>query len=130
MTAVKSPAKNPPKNATAKPATGKRRLTRQPDNYPQSGAPLPEPIEGAEIVFRVGAQVHCGMDLETALELLKGLLFSAGSVHALMATTTTDGALFDRDLFDRACAEAQAAYDRGRAAIVDARIASAKGQAA
>lgn len=128
MTANKSPTKTPSKSPTAKAPTGKRRLARQPDNYPQSGAPLPEPIEGAEIVLRVAGMFQRGMSMAQITELARGLSWACGAVGMFASIQPH----VPGDVIDALAIEARASFENGQSSVSEAQIkgAAKKEQAA
>lgn len=80
----KSP-KAAPKTNAPRAATGRRRLGRGIENYPQSDAPPPARIDGAEIVLRVAGMFPRDMDLREATELAKGLAWAYGAASMFLA---------------------------------------------
>lgn len=121
MMTTPPPSKMAPKTTAKKPATGKRRLARQPDNYPQSGAPLPEPIEGAEIVLRVAGMFQRGMTLAQITELARGISWACGAVGMFAAIQPH----VPGETIDALAIEARASFEDGQAQVSEARIKSA-----
>lgn len=119
-------AKTPPKTTAKKSPTAKRRLASNPDNYPQSGAPLPPSIDGAEITLRTHGMILRGMDTESIAELARGLSYSLGLIWMLLGAR----AGFGGPLYEQAKKEINAAHQRGMSDVSEALIAEAKGKAA